>query len=42
MFVGGFGVKVRSDIAVIDKNVDIKEGMSRCKRMIRSNFLMVA
>ena len=30
MFVGGFGVKASRDIAVMDKNVNIKKE-SRCK-----------
>ena len=30
MFVGGFSVKVSRDIAVIEKNVDIKKGY-RCE-----------
>ena len=32
MFVGGFGVNVSSDIAVIYKNVNIKKGY-RCKHV---------
>ena len=30
MFVGGFGVKVSGDVAVINGNVNIKKGY-RCK-----------
>ena len=33
MFVGGFGVKVSGDVAVINGNVNIKKGY-RCKRII--------
>ena len=33
MFVGGFGVKVSSDVTVIYKNVNIKKGY-RCKWII--------